>query len=138
MLSLITEEFNLCPKINGISPPDILCLSHEVGECYGACEKKESPESYNKRVDEFLLKISLKNRNFLIIDNGRELGEQSFVWMSNGKCEGYGYFEFHHQIKTEKRLQERMTPVESDSYIEIIVKSFLFTEKYRELISLNA
>lgn len=136
MLSLITEEFQLCPKLNGISPEDLPCLSYEVGECYGACEQKESADSYNSRVDEFLEKIKLENKNILIIEDGRTLGESSFVWVNDGVCVGYGYYELHHQIKDRKRIKERMTEVETDSYIDSVVKGFLFTEKYRELITL--
>ena len=136
ILSLITEEFQLCPKLNGISPEGLPCLSYEVGECFGACEREESVESYNFRVDEFLEKIKLENKNILIIEDGRKLGESSFVWVNDGVCVGYGYFELHHQIKDRKRIKERMTEVDSDSYIDSVVKGFLFTEKYRELITL--
>lgn len=136
ILSLITEEFQLCPKLNGISPADLDCLSFEVGECNGACKQKESPDSYNQRVDEFLEKIKLENKNFLLIEEGRRLGESSFVWVNDGVCVGYGYYELHHQIKDRKRIKERMTTVEKDSDIDSVVKGFLFTEKYRELITL--
>ena len=67
VLSLITEEFELCPKLNGLMPEDQECLSYKVGECRGACEKVESSEDYNKRVDQFLEKINLKSRDFLFI-----------------------------------------------------------------------
>ncbi len=136
-LSLITEEFQLCPKLNGISDPDLACLSYKVDECFGACEKKESVNSYNQRVDEFLEKITTEKKNILIVENGRTLGESSFVWVKDGSCAGYGYFELNHQIKDAKRIQERMTEVESDPDVDSIVKGFLFSEKYRELISLN-
>ncbi len=136
ILSLITEEFQLCPKLNGISPENLHCLNYEVGECLGACEKVESAETYNRRVDEFLEKIKLENKNILLIDDGRRLGESSFVWVNDGVCVGYGYYEFHHQIKDRKRIKERMTKVEKNPDIDSVVKGFLFTEKYRELITL--
>lgn len=137
-LSLITEEYELCPLLNEISPCDEHCFSYEVGECHGACIEKENQEEYNSRVDDFLEKINLDNKNFLITGNGRSLGENSFVWMKDGVCEGYGYYEFHHQIKNTKRIKERMVPVESDEDIDSIVKGFLFSEKYREIIPLDA
>jgi DNA polymerase-3 subunit epsilon len=136
-LSLITEEFELCPKLNEISGCKDACLSYEVGECRGACLQLEPPEEYNSRVNLFLEKINLKERGFLIIGNGRSMGEKSFVWVQNGVCEGYGYYEFHHQINSPKRIRERMIPVESDVLIDSIVKGFLFTEKYQEIIPVN-
>lgn len=136
ILSLITEEFQLCPKLNSISPENLPCLSYEVGECLGACENAESPETYNQRVDEFLEKVKLENKNILLIEEGRQLGESSFVWVNDGVCVGYGYYEFHHQIKDRKRIKERMTKVEKNPDIDSVVKGFLFTEKYRDLITL--
>src|SRR5690606_7584129 len=57
LLSLISEEFELCSKINGVYRGNGACLGYVVGECRGACIGKESQESYNQRVDEFLRKI---------------------------------------------------------------------------------
>lgn len=136
-LSLITEEYELCPLLNEISPCEEHCFSYEVGECLGACMGKEKAEEYNKRADEFLEKIDLEDKTFLITGSGRTLGENSFVWMKDGVCEGYGYYEFHHQIKNIRRIKERMIPVESDEDVDSIVKGFLFSEKYREIIPLN-
>jgi DNA polymerase-3 subunit epsilon len=136
LLSLITEDYELCPKLNEISQTD-KCLSFEVGECYGACEGAESTVEYNARVHQFLEKIRLENKSFLIIGNGRDIGESSFVWVENGLTLGYGYFELHHQIKGLKRIKERMIPIENDTDINHMIKGFLFTEKYKDLIYLN-
>ena len=136
-LSLITEDYELCPLLNEISSDETKCLSFEVGECHGACQGIENPESYNKRVDEFLEKIDLKNRSFLLIGNGRKIGEKSFVWVDKGQCQGYGYYELNHQIKTLDRIKERMIPVNPEDDINGIIKAFLFTEKYVELINLE-
>lgn len=136
--SLINEEFELCPKLNGVTPSDQDCLSYKVGECYGACEGVETTEEYNQRFDEFLNKISLENKNFLIIAPGRKRSEQAFIWVYENQCQGYGYFEYHHQIKNIERIKERMTPLKEDAILQSIVKGFLFSEKYNELISLNS
>lgn len=137
ILSLIIEDFDLCPKLNGQSPKDKTCLSYKVNECFGACEGIESVEDYNKRVDEFLEKINIDNKSFLIIQPGRNQIEKAFVWVNKGHCEGYGYFDFHHQIKTQKRIRERMIKLENDITVESIIRGFLFSEKYNELISLD-
>ncbi len=133
VLSLISEEYELCSKINGIYLGDGPCLGYSVGECYGACIGKEPTESYNKRVDTFLDKICLENKSFLIIGKGRSLSEKSFIWMKDNSCKGYGFFELHHQVKTEKLVKKRMIPVEENEDINSIVRGFLFTEKYLEI-----
>lgn len=135
LLSLITEEFELCPKLNEISKTE-KCLSYEVGECFGACEGIEPVQEYNSRVDQFMEKIQLDGKSFLIIGSGRDIGESSFVWVENGETQGYGYYELNHQIKGLKRIKERMIPIESDPDINQMIKGFLFTEKYKDLINL--
>lgn len=137
LLSLITEEYELCPLLNQISKYGDHCFSYEIGECRGACVNLEPPEVYNKRVDAFFEKINLEGKGYLIIGDGRSAGEKSFVWLQNGVCEGYGYYEFHHQVNSAQRIRERMIPVESDKNIDSIVKGFLFTEKYQELVPLE-
>lgn len=137
LLSLLTEEFELCPLLNGISKCKEHCFNYEVGECYGACVGEEPVESYNERIDAFLEKINLENKSFLMTGNGRKIGESSFVWIEKGICLGYGYYELHHQIKTPERIKERMIPIESDEGIDSIVKGFLFSEKYKDLIPIK-
>lgn len=137
LLSLVTEEFELCPLLNGISKCNENCFSYEIGECHGACVGEESNQSYNERVDAFLEKINLDNKSFLMTGNGRKIGENSFVWIEKGICLGYGYYELNHQIKTPQMIRERMIPVEHDEGVDSIVKGFLFSEKYRDLIPIK-
>lgn len=138
MLSTITKEFNLCPKLNRLTAPTNACFSYTIGECNGACLGVESIEEYNRRVQLFLDKIETKNKNFLLIGNGRTLSEKSFVWVKDDYCQGFGYFEFHNQIKDEKTIRERMTKVSKDKEFTKIIKSYLADEKYKELISLDS
>lgn len=138
VLSHITTDFKLCPVLNRLSPPGKPCFSREVGECLGACEGEELPESYNLRISQFLEKINLKKRNFLMIGNGRTLNEKSFVWIDNGVCKGYGYFEFHNQIKDSKTISERMTKLSKNPDFVKIIMPNLAIGRYRELISLDS
>lgn len=51
--SLLTtiKTFDLCPKLCGLEKSRGACFSYQLGKCRGACIGKESPESYNRRVD---------------------------------------------------------------------------------------
>lgn len=137
-LTNISDEFELCPKLNKLSPQKIKCFKYEIGECNGACESAESPDLYNSRFDQFLLRINTTDKNMLIIGKGRTINEKSFVWVNHGICEGYGYFEFHNQIKMTNTIKERMTKVETDPEIIKVIRGFLAQKKYLELISLDS
>lgn len=137
-LTLLTKEYNLCPKLNRLTAAGLKCFSYEIGECKGACEGKESPEDYNARMDLLLEKINLKNKNFLLIDKGRAINEKSFIWVKDTYCIGFGYFEFHTQIKDEKTIRERMTVLAKHQDFTRLLKPYLIKEKYRELIFLDS
>lgn len=132
-LSLISEEYELCSKINDIYTGKGPCVGYTVGECHGACLGKESKELYNERVDSFLSKICLENKSLLIIGKGRSIGEKSFVWMKNNTCKGYGYFELNNQVKNEKLIEKRIIPIEENEDMNSMARGFLFSEKYLEI-----
>lgn len=136
-LSLISEEYELCSKINEVYVGEGACLGYAVGECHGACVEAESTESYNVRLDKFLSKVCLENKSLLIIGRGRNLSEKSFTWFKNGTSKGYGYFDLNHQIKTEKLIEKRMIAIEENDEMNSITRGFLFTEKYVEIICLD-
>lgn len=48
--------------------------------------------------------LSLKNRNEMWLSGGRTLGEKSFVIFEKGKLTGYGFYEFHTQINSWKKI----------------------------------
>lgn len=50
--------------------------------------------------------ISLKKRHELWLSAGRTLGEKSFLVVENGKLSGYGFYEFHTQIQTRKKIKQ--------------------------------
>lgn len=136
-LSLISEEYELCSKINGIYLGQGACLGYAVGECHGACIGEESTEDYNQRVTNFLNKICIENKSLLVIGKGRHLGEKSFVWIKNSVCKGYGYFDLNNQIKSEKLVEKRMIPIEENEDMNSTARGFLFSEKYLEIKELN-
>jgi DNA polymerase III subunit epsilon len=55
------EEFKLCPKLLGFEKGRGCCFQHHLGNCKGACIKKETPEEYNKRFVEAFKKIRIKS-----------------------------------------------------------------------------
>lgn len=136
-LSLISEEYELCSKINGIYRGEGPCLGYAVGECHGACIGHEETDSYNERVNNFLRKVYSDRNSLLIIGKGRSLSEKSFTWLKNGICKGYGYFDLNHQIKTETLVKKRMIPIDESEDMNSIARAFLFSEKYLEIKPLN-
>ena len=57
-------------------------------------------------IKEFTKLINLKKRNEIWLSSGRTLGEKSFLHFENGKLTSYGFYEFHTQIQSRKKINQ--------------------------------
>ena len=57
-------------------------------------------------IKELTKRINLKKRNEIWLSVGRTLGEKSFLIFENGKLTSYGFYEFHTQIQTRKKINQ--------------------------------
>ncbi|HCN11080.1 MAG TPA: DNA polymerase III subunit epsilon [Chryseobacterium sp.] len=57
-------------------------------------------------IKEFTKLINLKKRNKIWLSSGRTLGEKSFLLFENGKLTSYGFYEFHTQIQSRKKINQ--------------------------------
>ncbi len=69
------------------------CIRHQTGECSGAGVGQEKAATYNKRIEKSLFDLQYPYPNFLIVGEGRQLGEHSVVGIQNGEYIGYGFFD---------------------------------------------
>ncbi len=87
------EEYILCQKLCGLYKTNGACFHYEIMECNGACIGEEDKGSYNVRAQKLIDKYTFENRNFLVIDDGRNEDEKSVVLVQNGKYIGFGYLD---------------------------------------------
>lgn len=95
ILAAKAAQQKLCPCLCG--EPALksgeTCLRQQSEQCLGAGVGQEKPSAYNKRVEKALLDLQYPYPNFLIVGEGRQLGEFSVVGVQNGEYIGYGFFE---------------------------------------------
>ncbi|UWX56704.1 hypothetical protein NYZ99_09400 [Maribacter litopenaei] len=132
----ITREFNLCDKVNGFSEARENCSNYSEGKCNGACIQKEDTTAYNDRVMEALHKYTLKDKNVLLVDKGRELGENSATMIRKGSLVGVGYYDLNHQINNIHILETLITPMNGTHNANFIIESYLRKKKILKTISL--
>jgi len=89
----LTENYQLCQKLNGLYKTRGACFHYSIGQCKGACLGLEPPESYNQRVEAAIAPVKLDYDNFYLILKGRHEGEKSVVEVLNGSYRGFGYFD---------------------------------------------
>ena len=136
-LHKISREFTLCDKVNGVSEARKNCANYEESKCNGACIEKEAPEEYNVRVMEALNKYSLKNKNVLLVDKGRELGENSAILIKKGSLVGIGHYDLNHQINNIHILETLITPMNGTLNANFIIESFLRKKRVLKTVPLN-
>lgn len=132
----ITEEFQLCDKLNGISQAKTNCSKFTSGICLGACIQKEGVSSYNDRVTLALETYSIANKNMILIDKGREIGEKSGILIKNGIFKGLGFFDLNYQINKIQILENIITPMEDNPNTTFLIESHLRKGKVAKIVTL--
>jgi DNA polymerase-3 subunit epsilon len=136
-LHKITKEFTLCDKLNGFSEARENCAAFTDGDCNGACVQKESPELYNQRINEALSKYTLQGKDVLLIDKGREVGENSVILIKKGSLVGLGYYNLNHQINNMPILESLITPMNGTMNANFIIASYLRKKRILKTIPIT-
>ena len=131
------EDYNLCQKLTGLYKTKTSCFNYDIKNCEGACIQKESPESYNKRVEALIEKNSYKNKNMVIVDRGREVDERSAILIENGVFKGIGFFNLNYQINNLEVLESIITPMENNRDTQHIIQNYLRRNKRIKIISID-
>ena len=134
ILFKITEKYNLCQKINGLYDTKNDCFQYKINECKGACIGKETPESYNERVLEFINKNSFDKNNMIIVDKGRTYDERSAILIENGIYKGYCFYDLNYQVSNIEILKNIIIPMQNNRDVKTIIQSYLRKNKVYKVI----
>lgn len=133
-LEQIITAYNLCQKLCGLYETGGACFHHQVGLCRGACSGLEEPKSYNERallaLDEFIF----RERNFFIIDHGRDTEERSVVKIVNGKYAGFGFFSINDVGFGLTAVHDCIRAAADNRDIQVIIKSYLKNHRVEKII----
>ncbi len=133
----ITEEFQLCQKLNGLQKTEGSCFNYSIKQCNGACIGEESPEEYNKRLEVFIEHYSYNNQSMLIIDKGREIDEHSVILIEGGAYKGYGFYNLNYQINSPEILKSIINPMSNDKDTQHIIQGYLRKNKNLKVVKLT-
>ena len=134
LLFKITEENQLCQKINGLSETKSNCFPYDLKQCLGACINEESPEDYNKRVTYFLENNQLHNQSMVIVDRGRSIDERSAVLIENGIYKGYCFFDLNYQINNIEILKNIIIPMQNNRDVRNIIQQYINKRKVVKIV----
>jgi DNA polymerase-3 subunit epsilon len=128
-LNKLINENDLCQKLCGIYKSNNSCFRYTINECSGACIKLEDSDQYNNRLTKAIKYLNFKNKNFAIIDKGRNIEENSFVLVENGLFIGLGYFNLNFQINNIEVLKKILISMEHNKDSQQIIQSSLKKSK---------
>jgi len=134
-LEKLTETNELCRKLTGLEGGSGACFDYHIKKCKGACLKKETPESYNNRVEASMNFLSFDEKNFFIIDKGRFLEEKSVIKIEHGKYVGFGYIDS--ELITENNLQvlnDIIKAHKDNKEVRRLISSHLLNKKHEAII----
>jgi len=130
----ITDQYNLCQKINGLYDTKNACFKYKIKECDGACVGEITPEEYNDRVNEFIESNLFENENMVIIDRGRSLQERSAVMIENGIYKGYCFYDLNYQITNVEVLKNIIVPMQNNRDTRNIIQGYLRKHKVMKIV----
>jgi len=136
-LEKIVDKYTLCQKLTGLYPSKTSCFRYDLETCLGACVKEETPENYNKRVNEILESYRFKNKNMVVLDRGRDVSERSAILIKNGEFKGLTYIDLNYQISKPEILEALITPMENNSHSQHIIQAYLRKNPKLKIVPLN-
>jgi DNA polymerase-3 subunit epsilon len=123
VLRKLIKEFNLCPKLCFMQTDNEKCTGIGEAICFGACEKREKPDDYNKRTREAI--ASLNNQpTFMIVDKGMNEDERSCILVENGKLHGMGYIPSETAIHDIDSLKDHLQQLKENSFISNLLSAY--------------
>lgn len=134
VLQQLVKKFKLCPKLCFLQKDEADCVGIEEGYCKGACNHKEKPARYNKRMEKAIRFLTENLPTFAVVDEGNIPEEKSVILMEKGRFYGMGYIPMEggmHDIDTVKGY---LTRYPENDYIRSLIHTFLEKKPEKKLV----
>lgn len=123
MLRKVIREFNLCPKLCFMQTDGAQCEGIKESYCKAACEHKEKPLQYNRRVQDAIHSLQ-EQPSFAIVEKGLDADERSCILVWKGKFYGMGNIPANIQITDPAILKDYLTRYRENSYILNLINGY--------------
>lgn len=132
------KQYQLCPKFCGHTHMNTgeSCLNYQIKLCKGGCMGQESAEQYNRRVKKALFNLTYPYPNFLIIGEGRAIGEQSVVLVERNVVKGYGYYQ-PEEVLDIQNIKKTLIALPTHPDFDNITRSYLKKNKLDKVVPFN-
>ena len=131
----LSENYDLCLKINGIEKQHDACFKYGIQKCRGACIGEEFPLEYNQRFVESRENINrLFNENFVILDHGRQHDELAVVLIEEGHFKGFGYANSDIAISHIDQARALIKNQSFNPEVDLIIRNHIWSNPYLNIV----
>ncbi len=128
------DDYQLCLRYSGLTSEEAICFNHHIKKCNGICNEEEEIEEYNKRAKKLVEENTYREQNFVFMDRGRNLEEQSVILIENGNYKGFGYLDSTMQISSPNELKDIIKPVNYYPDSDMLIKGWLKKNKVKKIV----
>ena len=137
-LEELSIRFSLCPKYTQLQNGVEHCSHYKVPPCKGICREKETIEVYNERVLEALQWVKThRKEEFIIKEKGRTSEEYGFVWVSGGRCKGYGFVDREVTVTRPEELENWMLAGGDNTDVKRIIDQYMRSEQRNTVFKIS-
>lgn len=127
------DEHTLCLRYCGLTDSDAVCFNHQIKKCNGICSGDEEIELYNIRAKKVLEEYILPDKDFFILEEGRNPEERAIILIEEGKYAGYGYYDSATQMQDPTELKEIIKRASYYPDADNMVRSYLKSHSVRKI-----
>ena len=136
-IEFLSEQYDLCLKVNGIDKMPHACFKFNIEKCFGACIGQEPPFQYNQRFDSSIDSArKLFNENLIILDAGRNPAEKALILVEDGHYRGYGYIDEETSISDHDVLKNYIKKDIFNPEADMILRAFINNNKQIDIIQI--
>jgi len=136
VLGKLIRKNKLCPAYAGQAQnKNNSCDFFKNKLCNGACQHKEEPAEYNKRVKAALRWFNYKHKSFILLDEGPKHKQKVLFLIENNRCLGYTIVDVEENFNIDNidEVKERLTPFCNHPIINQTIRKYIFKKKYEKL-----
>jgi DNA polymerase-3 subunit epsilon len=128
------DKNELCLRFCHLTQDTSICFNHQIKKCRGICVDEEDHLTYNKRANKIIEEIIFRNKNFILIDKGKNSDEKSIVVIENGHYYGSGYIDQNTALYSFEDCKEnaRKSIFYPDS--DMLIRGYLKKNKLKMLV----
>ncbi len=134
-LSRMLAEFELCARYCNLQNSRSACFNYHIKQCHGACLALEDTDTYNERAEQAKERLStVFERNFFMLDQGRNAEEMAIILVEDGSYRGHGYASLEEVQQGIETLRDVIKPFPGNPETTKIIQRYQSQHPEKQLI----